>query len=169
MAGGCADQANNLFHNEVVDPSVVILHTFLPQTSHREILGAAAAIGCRFQEMLFEKGTKDKGEGRDAGIEHRKQHQNCRSQGLLSSCYVVVCIEFTRLLLPEGRSLSKNPNDSYPTCYTARISIDAPLVRLAPVIECQTADELHQSESGELPIRDGDRGELFLAVDGFDK
>ena len=28
----CADQANSFFHNGVVDPSLVILHTFLPQS-----------------------------------------------------------------------------------------------------------------------------------------
>ena len=31
----CADQANNFFHNEVVDPSLGILHISLPQISHK--------------------------------------------------------------------------------------------------------------------------------------
>ena len=110
--------------------------------------------------MLLEKRTKDEGEGRDAAIEHRKQPQNCRSKGLLSSCYVV-CIEFTRLLLPGGRRLSKKPNDLSPTCYPVYRD---PLARLAPVIESQTVGDLCQSKAGELTIRDGDRGELFLLL-----
>ena len=73
-------------------------------------------------------------------------------------------MEFTRLLLPGGRRLSRNTNDSSPTCYPARISIDVPLAHLAPVIESQTADDLRQSKAGELTIRDGDRGELFLLL-----